>query len=175
LVRARSIRLRPVLFFQLECLRSPRSTAYPTPPRFSWSVDALGPPPPLATPSARPPCVSPAGRDGRAGWFGRYQVTKDARRPHDTGIDHIFARCGPQSAAAGGAAAAGEARVYSDGKRCHLTDGVVFCQGGAPYVLGTDAACVARGSGWFHLPPVRVSDRAAARCGPAVPQRGIIV
>ena len=115
-------------------------------------------------------------RSGRPRWLvGRYQVTKDARRPHDTGIDHIFARCGPQSAAAGGAAAAGEARVYSDGKRCHLTDGVVFCQGGAPYVLGTDAACVARGSGWFHLPPVRVSDRAAARCGPAVPQRGIIV
>ena len=111
--------------------------------------------------------------------LARYQVTKDPRRPHDTGIDHIFARCGSQSAAAdGGAAAAaavGEARVYSDGKRCHLTDGVVFCQGGAPYVLGTDAACVARGSGWFHLPPVRVSDRAAARCGPAVPQRGIIV
>ena len=88
----------------------------------------------------RRPLTDPGRRPPRH--LARYQVTKDPRRPHDTGIDHIFARCGSQSAAAdGGAAAAaavGEARVYSDGKRCHLTDGVVFCRSGAPYKCGTD-------------------------------------
>ena len=58
-----------------------------------------------------------------------YQVKRDPARA-DTGINCVFKLVNTRGP--------GQPRVYSDRKRRHHTDGIVFCLMNAPYVLGTN-------------------------------------